>query len=260
MSTTDHAHPLERLLRGTGPGLVLAHGGGGGAELNWGPIMEPLSSAFTVVAPDYPGAGTTPVQDEPLDLDDLADRLVATAVGAGLERFTLVGYSLGSCVSIRATTRHPDRVSALALVAGFARPDARLGLALRVWESLLDADEDLLGRFLVMAGFSGDYLARLSPAQLEEHVRGAAATVPPGTASHVVLAKGLDLREELADISCPTLVVKTMKDDLATPAHSDLLAASIPAARLEELDCGHAIVAERGPELVELLIDFATQP
>ena len=256
MSTPDHVLPLARVVRGTGPGLVLAHGGGGGAQLNWGPIIEPLAEGFTVVAPDYPGAGTTPVQDEPLDLDDLADRVVATAVDAGLERFALVGYSLGSCVSIRATTRHPDRVSALALVAGFAHPDARLGVALRVWETLLDADAELLGRFLVMAGFSGAYLERLSAAELEDHIHGAAATVPPGTASHIALAKGLDLRAELHRITCPTLVVATAQDGLATPAHSKILAEGIPNARVHELDCGHAVVMERGPELLDLLSDF----
>lgn len=255
MSTVERPSPLARIVRGSGPGLVLAHGGGGGAELNWGPIIDPFAARFTIVAPDYPGAGGTPVQETPLELDALADQVVGAALDSGLERFGLVGYSLGSCVAIRAVSRHPDRIAAL--VAGFAHPDARLSLAIDVWSALLDGDPDLLGRFLVMAGFSPSFLARQSPQQLDELVRVVAATVPPGTAAHVSLARGLDLRGELAQIAAPTLVVATTRDDLATPEHSQLLHASIPGARLVELESGHAVVAERGDELVSAISEFA---
>lgn len=77
------ASRLGRITRGSGPGLLLAHGVGGGIEPNFGPIMDGLAACFTVVGPDYPGIGPTPRANTPLVLDDLADELVAAAVGGG---------------------------------------------------------------------------------------------------------------------------------------------------------------------------------
>lgn len=59
MSTVPFT-PYARHTRGSGPGLLLAHGAGGGIEANYGPIMEGLAARHTVVGVDYPGTGDTP--------------------------------------------------------------------------------------------------------------------------------------------------------------------------------------------------------
>lgn len=51
---------FAHLVRGSGPGLLLAHGSGGSVEGNFGTILDDLAAAHTVVGPDYPGAGQTP--------------------------------------------------------------------------------------------------------------------------------------------------------------------------------------------------------
>ncbi|MGI5338082.1 alpha/beta fold hydrolase [Streptomyces sp. CA-181903] len=146
---------LARITRGSGPGLLLAHGAGGGIQPNYGPIMDGLAEHFTVVGPDYPGTGRTPRSDEPLTLDGLADQLVAAAVAEGLETFAVTGYSLGAAVAVRAATRHPDRVTALVLTAGFARPNPRFSLATRLWRDLIEKTDDPAGitAFGALLGF-----------------------------------------------------------------------------------------------------------
>ncbi|MEV6156956.1 alpha/beta fold hydrolase [Nonomuraea sp. NPDC052129] len=127
-----HALPktaYARTVRGSGPGLVLAHGAGGGVEANFGPILDGLVARHTVVGVDYPGAGATPRSEVPLDVDDLADQLVGAADAEGLDTFAIAGFSLGGSVAICAAARYPDRVSALVLTAAFAHRDAKLGLA-----------------------------------------------------------------------------------------------------------------------------------
>ncbi|WP_409462827.1 alpha/beta fold hydrolase [Amycolatopsis sp. GA6-003] len=233
---TEHFAPL---VVGKGPGLLLAHGAGGGVTANFGPLLDDLARTHTVVGADYPVAGGT--------LDELADGLVATAVDAGVEKFTVLGYSLGTAVAVRVATRHPERVTGLILTAGLARPDARMELALDLWAHLLDGDRTLLAKYLLLVAASEPFLDSLTPDQLAAAVDGLAASVPAGTAKQVELVRSVDTRAELASIAVPTLVIATTLDSLVPPRHSRELAEGIPGADLVEIASGHGI-ADEAPE------------
>jgi pimeloyl-ACP methyl ester carboxylesterase len=89
--------------RGTGPAVVLVHGGapGGAAVVNWQPTIEPLAQAgFAVYAYDQPGFGYT---DNPSDYS-LELRVAhgrAFLATLGLEQFHLIGNSQGAYVAAR---------------------------------------------------------------------------------------------------------------------------------------------------------------
>ncbi|GAA4533067.1 alpha/beta fold hydrolase [Amycolatopsis samaneae] len=235
---------FAHVVRGSGPGLLLAHGAGGTVAGNFGPILDDLARTHTVVGPDYPGSGDTPRSATPLELDAVADELVAVATDAGLDRFAILGYSLGTAVAVRAATRHPGRVTALILTAGFAHPDNRMRLALDVWRELLDGDRRLLAKFLTLAATGERHLASLSAEAREKAVDELAAFIPAGSPEHVDLVSSVDTRAELAGIAVPTLVVATALDGLVSPALSRELAAGIPGAELAEVAAGHDIGGE----------------
>ncbi|MFD6951492.1 alpha/beta hydrolase [Nocardiopsis sp. TSRI0078] len=247
---------FSHTVKGSGPGILLAHGGGGGAEANFGPLMEDLASTHTVVAPDLPGSGATPRSTVALDLDTVADTLVATAVGAGVERFTVLGYSLGTAVAVRAASRHPDRVTGLVLTAGFARPDNRIRLAVRVWRELLEGDRELLARFLLLVAQGTPSLESMEVAELERAVADLAAFVPEGSPEQVDLVAAVDTRAELSGITVPALVVAATLDRLASPELSRELAAGIPGAELVEVESGHLIAAEAPEQWRATVRDF----
>ncbi|WP_306366399.1 alpha/beta fold hydrolase [Nocardiopsis sp. CC223A] len=245
-----------RTVKGSGPGLLLAHGGGGGIEPNFGPLLADLARTHTVVGPDLPGSGDTPRATGPLDLDTVADSLVAAAVEEGVERFTVLGYSLGTAVAVRAATRHPERVTGLILTAGFARIDNRTRLNVDVWRTLLDGDRDTMARFTVSVGFGTPALEALDADGLEEAVRGVAGSVPAGTPEQVELVARVDTRADLPGIAVPTLVVAAALDRLASPELSRALAAGIPGAELVEIASGHLVAAEAPEEWGEAVRGF----
>ena len=250
---TDH---FSHVVRGAGPGLLLAHGGGGSVEGNFGPILDDLARTHTVVGPDYPGSGATPRSATPLDLDVLADELVATAVDAGLDSFAILGYSLGTAVAVRAATRHTGRVTGIVLASGFARLDNRIRLAVDVWAALLEQDRELLAKFLTLVATGGKHLDSLTPEQLDAAVAGLAAFIPDGSPEHVGLVADVDTRAELAAISVPTLVVATTLDGLASPRLSRELADGIPGAELVEIEAGHNIAVEARDEWLAAITKF----
>ncbi|WP_438483766.1 alpha/beta fold hydrolase [Streptomyces sp. S186] len=258
MSTALPTSTLGRLVRGNGPGLLLAHGAGGGIDANYGPLLDVLAAQHTVVGPDYPGTGRTERADAPLTLDGLADELVAAAVEEGLETFAIAGYSLGCPVAIRAATRHPDRVTALVLTAGFAHPDPRFLLAARLWRDLLRAGElEQLAGFLTLMGLSSPVLDAIAQDDLDTTLTTTAATIPPGTPEHVqLLIDGVDVRADLAAIAVPTLVISTALDQLVSPHHHRQLADAIPGARYAEIASGHLPFIERPEEWATLIRDF----
>ncbi|MEV7618067.1 alpha/beta hydrolase [Streptomyces sp. NPDC089799] len=240
-----------------GPGLLLAHGGGGSVESNFGTILDGLAATHTVVGADYPGTGGTPRSDRPLVLDELADELVAAADAEGLDTFAVLGYSLGGNVAVRIAARYPERVTALVLTGTFPYADNRLNLAVGLWSELAARGEnELLSRFLLPLALSAAQLDALTPEQLEAAVHANAASFPPGGGDHAALVGGADLRPDLGRIGVPALVIATTEDRLVPAALQRELAESIPGARYAELPTGHLPFAERPAEWLALISGF----
>src|SRR6201985_2324054 len=109
---------------GEGPALVMLHGGGPGASgvSNYHQNLPALTQQFRVVLPDQPGFGGSyrPSED---DLD--AASITEIAVGAlfealdelGIDRFHLLGNSLGGAAAIAMAQTQPQRITGLVLMA-----------------------------------------------------------------------------------------------------------------------------------------------
>ncbi|ARF56149.1 alpha/beta fold hydrolase [Streptomyces gilvosporeus] len=251
---------FARTVLGSGPGLALAHGAGSSTAGTYGPILENLAAHRTVVGIDYPGSGDTPRSTTPLQLDDLADQLVAAAVAEGLDTFALHGYSLGGPVAIRAAARHPERVTALVLTATFPHRDHRLALALPVWRKLAESgDRELLAQFMTMMALGADALESMPDEQLQQIVGFTAAGVEGGTPEHAELGLRADVRDDLARIKAPTLVISTTQDWFTSTRLHRRLADGIPGAELVEIPTGHLPMVERPEEWQKLITDFLAQ-
>ncbi|MDN3241894.1 alpha/beta fold hydrolase [Glycomyces tritici] len=239
---------LTTEIHGSGPGIVLAHGGGGRIESNFGTLMPLLAEGHTVTASSYPADDTV------LDLDSLADALVAAAA---TERFTIIGFSLGTAVAVRAAARHPERVQGLVLAAGIARADNRLRLALDLWRSLLaSGDRDSFARFVLGSAFSADFVNGMAAADVAAAVDQLAANIPGGTAAQAALIAAVDTTGDLAGIAVPTLVISATADLLVDPANHRYLAERIPGAEFAEVEAGHVLMAEQPDAWHGLVLGF----
>jgi pimeloyl-ACP methyl ester carboxylesterase len=232
-----HASRSDILVRGTGPTLLLAHGAGGGVVENFGLVLDDLARDHTVVGPHLPGAGGRPRSSGPLDLDTVADELVAAADGP----VTILGESLGSAVAIRAAVRHPDRVTDLVLTAGFAVADPVLDLTFELVQNL-DGQPALRSAMLLAACLTESELSAMTPADLAAAAAGADG--PPGLPDHVDLVRRVDVRADLAAVRARTLVVVPTGDRLVLPSSGRALADGIRGAELVELPgAGHVLGA-----------------
>jgi 4,5:9,10-diseco-3-hydroxy-5,9,17-trioxoandrosta-1(10),2-diene-4-oate hydrolase len=105
---------------GTGPAVVMLHGGGPGASAwsNFGPNLPVFAKQFRTVLVDQPGFGQS-------DKPEITSQYFTFSAGAlrdlldalGIERAHLVGNSLGGGTAVRFALDHPDRAGRLVLMA-----------------------------------------------------------------------------------------------------------------------------------------------
>jgi 3-oxoadipate enol-lactonase len=99
------------------PAIVLLHGLGVTADINFYRCYRPLATRYRVVALDHRGHGDGIRSRRPLRLADCADDAVAVADVLGIGAFVPVGYSMGGAIAQQLWRRHPDRVRGLVLCA-----------------------------------------------------------------------------------------------------------------------------------------------
>ncbi|MGW1093112.1 alpha/beta fold hydrolase [Streptomyces sp. NPDC002596] len=242
-------------IRGRGPGLVLLHGIGSTTSETWGTLADSLAAENTVLLPDLPGSGRTPLPGGRLKVDAVADEVVATAREAGLGDFVVAGASLGAAVAVKVAARRPDRVRGLFTLAGFARPRTALWLHLERWASLRARHDSELSAYVASLSFSADHLAALPPEGAQDLAARSAVSVP-GASEQIALALGIDVRGDLPAITAPSLVVAAMGDRFVSPEHSVELAEGIPGARLAAVRGGHAATVEEPGRTLEILTEF----
>ena len=115
--TTDDGIGLETEVVGTGPGLLLVHGFGGAKE-DFADHVPALARDHTVVTFDHRGHGDSDQPEDPAaySLERLAADIVQVADGVGLDRFRLLGHSMGGMVARKVALTDPERLEALIMM------------------------------------------------------------------------------------------------------------------------------------------------
>lgn len=104
---------------GSGPAVVMLHGGGPGASglSNYSRNIDALAESFRVIVPDMPGYGRS---DKYFDHSDpfgfLADSIHGLLDDMGIQTAHLIGNSLGGAAALRLALDAPQRVGKLVLM------------------------------------------------------------------------------------------------------------------------------------------------
>lgn len=208
---------------------VFLHGWGLSGAI-WSETVARVPGATT----DLPGYGAAPTVS-PYTADTLADALAASITAP----INLIGWSMGGMVALALAARHPDKVARLVLVgttpAFAARPDWPRGMAPEVLDEFarsLAADyRATLSRFLSLQARGGD-AAREVISLLRARMQAQAEPNPEVLAAGLELLRKVDLRDQVGQVRCPTLVVHGAYDTLCAPEAGAWLAEHLPNGRL----------------------------
>ncbi|MCM0677362.1 alpha/beta fold hydrolase [Micromonospora phytophila] len=187
---------------GSGPPLVLLHGGFGAVEM-FAAILPALAERRRVIAIDLQGHGRTADVDRPLRYESMADDVAALIGHLGLGGADVLGYSLGGGVALRTAIQHPALVRRLVVVSA---PCRRRGWYPEVLAAMAQQDE----------GF-GERMRGTPPHQMYARVAPRPADWPRLWAkSGELLRRDYDWSAEVATLTAPTLLVFADADSVCT--------------------------------------------
>lgn len=217
--------------------MILLHGHGNEAHL-WDDFVPCVAPHYRVLAVDQRGHGDSDWDPKGrYDSDSMADDLERILAAFGIERFVLIGFSMGGRASMVFAGRHPERLAGLVLVDIGPELDARgrirIGSEIAEQRSPVFRDVDEYARLLSRnypAG-SPDALRRMAKHGLRQRadglyelkmdpkLRGDRPDDEQARADEEAFAARC--WEALARLPCPTLVVRGAASDILSPEIAD---------------------------------------
>jgi pimeloyl-ACP methyl ester carboxylesterase len=269
-TATVHGRSIGYVEAGSGSLLLLVHGMAGTAE-NWGSVIEPLALGHHVIAPDFPGHGSSEPGGGDYSLGSLASGLRDLMLALGHERATLVGHSLGGGVALQFTYQFPEMVERLVLVSsGGLGPDVSPILraaALPGADLFISATAGIGARAGSLLGAGLGRLGLRPSADVAEVTRGYASLADRerrkaflatlrsvvGTNGQLVGARDkLYLAEAL-----PFLIIWGDRDPIIPVSHAEETHEALPSSQLEIFeDTGHVPQLECPGRFVAVLQRF----
>jgi len=222
---------------GSGKTVVLQHGFVGGGEY-FAPLSAHLARNHEVIATDLPGFAGSAHIPVPDTIGGIAEALVDTVTALGVERFALLGHSLGSVTALQAALDHPDRIEKLILYG--STPSGTLPDRFETWETTISRIESESIEAM-SAWIAATWFVDGEKHPLYEFTKAAGAGASRDGAIRMIRASApWDIRDRLAEIKMPTLVICGDSDRSTHPGLSYELWRGIPGAQLCILPgCAH---------------------
>ncbi|WP_049564078.1 alpha/beta fold hydrolase [Nonomuraea sp. SBT364] len=249
------------------PTLVLLHGGPGHDHTIFKPAYGRLADVAQIVYVDQRGNGRSQDSDPATwNLGQWGDDVRALCDTLGIVKPIVLGWSWGGAVAMSYASRHPGHPGKLILQSTVARWDVdRIveGFRAEAGEEAALAAKAFLteGTPETFAAFGRLCAPAYSPDPAfpsESDIQAMARMVPnPELTMSFMSGARFDLRERLAAIHCPTLVVAGSRDPITPLATAEEIAAGVPGARLEVFErSGHFVPDTEGERFFSLLRSF----
>jgi len=275
---------IHYVCGGSGPPLVLVHGLGSSAAVEFYYNLEPLAAHHRVLAIDLPGFGKSdkPMLKYTIDLFVKAVRDLMAC--EGLERAAVMGVSMGGRVALGLALDSPQLVERLVLVDALGVGPPRRVLAYRILLTRGLGELTLRGTARALRQmnpatirrFWGWYLRR--PSRMETtwsderianhgtllsspEYRAAYLSALRSIAGMTQLRGGVGVEDRLSELRMPTLLIWGRHDHIFPASHAESAKDKLPRGKVVIFDdSGHTPQMEEPERFNRLVLDFLTEP
>ncbi len=243
-----------------GDTIVMVHGFGANKD-NWTRLADQLTDDFNVYAIDLPGHGDS---SKPLDLgytlDEQTEHLAGILTALGIDRFHMMGNSMGGAITALFAARYPERIKTAVLFdpAGIFEHESELVDLVREGDNpLIPSKPGDLKRLMDFALEEEPFVPWPILGVLEDKA------IANQDINRVIFAAIRDsgfesaFQQQITRIQDPVLVVWGKQDRIIDYRNGALFVEAIPDARLELLDgIGHAPMLEAPERSAQLFRTF----
>ncbi len=241
---------VEVARKGSGPQLLLLHGGGG--PIIEQPFTDELAKTFEIIAPTHPGFAGRKVPDHFDGMDDLVYLYLDLLDALNIENAVLMGMSMGGWLAAELSVLPTRRFSKLILVDSVG---VKIGGP---------TDRDIVDVFGIPPQEATNLMwhdsakARQTKGLSDEQIQAIAGNrIALGLYTWEPYMHNPKLRYRLHRVGIPTLLIWGSSDGLVKPDYGKAFADLIPGAEFAEIaEAGHSPHVEQPEAFVSQVLAF----
>jgi pimeloyl-ACP methyl ester carboxylesterase len=236
---------------GEGVPLVFVHGWTANRH-RWDHQMAHFGRKRRVVRLDLRGHGESTGAGV-RTIDVLARDVLALLDHLKIERFVIVGHSMGGMIAQTIALSHPERVERMVLVNSIGKMAYSRGRAL-----LMAASTLVPFKLFLAANIQRAFAPGYPREEIREYVRASAETPREVVMTLYAAMRAFDVLGKVGDIQTPTLMVHGYHDIQLPLSQMLRMAHAYPDAVVRVVDAGHELPVEKPAELTTALDRFLT--
>lgn len=227
----------------------------GGSSRTWRHVTSKLAKSHRTIATDHRGWGQSDAPPSGYGLVDLAADAEGVIGARGLQRYILVGHSMGGKVAQLMASRRPAGLAGLVLVA--PSPPSPMQLPLEARQGMVGA---YATRETIIPTVEQVLTEKpLGPEDLETVVSDSLKGAAPAKAAWPLVTSQEDITREVRAIDVPTLVIAGERDQVDSVAtlRAELMSRIRHAVLHVVPGTGHLSMLESPDAVARLISDFA---
>jgi pimeloyl-ACP methyl ester carboxylesterase len=237
--------------------LVLVNGLADAKE-SWEAQIPAFAERYRVIAYDNRGVGGSSITPGPYTTRQMADDLHGLVEALGLDRFHVLGTSMGGMIVQEYAIAHSDRLRSAAMCNTYAWPGP---FCLRMFACWRDAVPHLgvgfTQRDVILWAFTTDFFEEREDElrEIEEYMASNPMPAEPYLAQLSAIETH-DTRGRLGAVSCPVLTLVGEQDLIIYPKLSRRMHEELPDSTWVEVRGGHACLWEYPDSFNEAVLRF----
>jgi 3-oxoadipate enol-lactonase len=220
----------------------------------WDAQMPELRKHFRVLCYDPRGHGQSEVTPGPYSFEQLGRDVLALADETDIGTFSFCGLSMGGVTGMWLGIHAGKRLHKLVLCS----TGAKIGND-EIWDARIETVRKGGTKSIAAGAMERWFTQRFregSPEIVERVKHMVESTSTEGYIACCGALREVDLRESIAAIASPTLVISGTHDPATPPSDGRFVAQHIPGARYVELDAAHLLNIEQHDRFTQEVFEF----
>jgi len=249
---------LAYTIDGDGEETVVLVNGLADTKETWELQVPALVDRYRIVTYDNRGVGESSTPPGPYTTKDMADDLAGLVDALELDRFHMVGVSMGGMIAQEYAIAHSDRLLSASFCSTYSYPGPFCSRMFSCWRDLVPSlGVGFTQREVLLWAFTTDFFEQRED-ELRE-IEGLMAGNPQSTEGYLAQLSSIethDTRGRLGSVNCPAMTLVGMEDLIIYPKLSRRLHDELPDSTWVEVPGGHACLWEHPEPFNNALVSF----